>query len=109
MWRDGVTPQAQFMDALERANEVRLGRAATKRAVKDGSMSIVAALGEPCCATMLVFDLLCAQRRWGDARSCRLLRTLGYQGVVIGRARRIENLTVRERTALAEALKRTTA
>jgi hypothetical protein len=95
---------AQAMAALEHANAIRLARSAVKQSVKAGTMSVGAALGEPCCASMRVTDLLMAQRRWGVEKVRKLLKWLEYRdGVVISPDRRVRSLTAREVTALSAA------
>jgi hypothetical protein len=64
------------MDALDRANEIRLARAKTKQQVYSGEVSIGDALALECCQSMTVFDLLKAQYRWERARAVRALSRL---------------------------------
>jgi hypothetical protein len=90
-----MSHQPQYMDALERANEVRLERARVKRDVATGRMSLAAAMGSPCCGTLCVADLLMCQRRWGRIRALRTLRTLR-----IGEHREVCSLTDRQRALL---------
>jgi hypothetical protein len=90
------------MAALERANEIRLVRAEVKRAIREGRVSIVAALDERCLASMTVEALLCSQRRWGSARALKTLRALE-----INPARCVGDLTARQRRMVAQACGRT--
>lgn len=87
--------QPQYMDALDRANEVRLERAQVKRDVATGRMSLQAAMGSACCGTLYIADLLMCQRRWGRIRA---LRTLG--ALRIGEHREVRSLTDRQRVLL---------
>src|SRR3982751_6741811 len=66
---------AQCMEALARANEVRLARAALKRAASPGRRSVTEVIAEsPWQAeSMSLSELLCSQRRWGRACSRKLL------------------------------------
>jgi hypothetical protein len=87
--------QPQYMDALERANVVRLERARVKRDVAMGRMSLAAAMDHSCCQTLCVGDLLMCQRRWGQLRVSKTLRTLR-----IGERREVCSLTDRQRVLL---------
>ena len=91
----------QHLQALARANEVRLARAALKRAVAQGETAVAEVVQDvPWEAeTMVVFDLLASQRRWGDTRCRRLLR-----GLHISETKTVGALTARQRGARAEAL-----
>ena len=90
--------QPQYMDALARANEVRLARPALKREILDGSLSIADALDDPRAASMTVYQLLSAQRQWGRLRASSVLR-----GLRIGETQYVGKLTLRRRRVLAEA------
>lgn len=96
-----VDAAPQHLQALERANRVRLARAELKRKV--GANELTAAqviLDCPWQAeSMSVSDLLMSQRRWGRARCRRLLVSLG-----IPENKRIGTLTMRQRSALAATL-----
>lgn len=87
--------------ALQRANAVRLARAALKRAIHDGQCGVaeVVASCPPEAASMPVGELLVAQHRWGEARALRLLRRVPLpEGKTVG------SLTARQRRALIEYL-----
>jgi hypothetical protein len=86
------------MSALAIANEVRLARYAVKRFVARGETTIGEALGDPCCQTMPVFDLLIEQRQWGRDRTVNVLGALA-----ISEKRRIGELTDRQRSLLVRA------
>lgn len=85
----------QQMQALAKANAVRLERGKLKKAIRDGQLSLEDALNHPALATYGVFNVLHAQHRWGRDRTLRALR-----GAQISESRRVGTLTERERTHL---------
>ena len=96
-----VSPGPQHMQALQRANAVRLARAELKRRV---------AVGEICAAdvildapweaeSMTISDLLTSQRRWGHTRCRKFL-----QCVPMSENKTVGSMTDRQRHALAEML-----
>lgn len=93
-----IPPDPQHMQALRRANKVRLARAELKRRIAEGETSV----GEvilTCpweAASMTIADLLMSQRRWGHSR-CREL--LGKADM--SEARTVGALTDRQRRVLA--------
>jgi hypothetical protein len=93
--------QPQCMQALARANEVRLARARLKRAVGAGDRSAIEVVRDvPWEAqTMPIGELLCSQRRWGRARSRKLL-----MGIHLSEAKPLGSLTPRQRRLLVGAL-----
>ena len=93
--------QPQCMQALARANEVRLARARLKRAVGAGERSTIEVVSDvPWEAqTMPIGELLCSQRRWGRARSRKLL-----MGIHLSEAKPLGSLTPRQRRLLVGAL-----
>lgn len=64
-----MSPSAQCLSALERANEVRHARGQRKRQIRDGTLSLVDATRMDCMAGMTLEDLLMVQRRWGPDRT----------------------------------------
>jgi hypothetical protein len=91
----------QHMRALAHANEIRLARAALKRAVKSGSTS-AADVVRSCPSeveTMTVSELLCSQRRWGRARARKFLGPLA-----VTENRELGRLTARQRSEMARRL-----
>ena len=70
-----TTPAPQHLQALERANEIRLARAAVKRRVATGDLSAaeVVLICPPEVEGMPVSDLLMSQHRWGRTRCRKLL------------------------------------
>ena len=99
--RENGSDTSQCMKALARANEVRLARAALKREIAAGSCDITAVISEsPWQAqSMSLTELLCSQRRWGRARSHKLLASIG-----LNEAKKLGTLTVRQRRVLVGAL-----
>jgi hypothetical protein len=97
--RQGGT--AQCMEALARANEVRLARAALKRDVSAGRRSVVDVVSDSPweSESMTLSELLCSQRRWGRARSRKLLAS-----AALGEGKKVGTLTERQRRILVSAL-----
>ena len=91
----------QHLQALKRANAVRLARAELKRRIADGGVSAAEViLSSPWEAeSMTVSDLLTSQRRWGSTRCRKFL-----QDVTIPENKPIGTLTERQRRALAQLL-----
>ena len=92
---------SQCMQALARANQVRLARAALKRDVSAGRREVIeVVLGSPWEAdSMSLSELLCSQRRWGRARSRKLLSS-----IALSEGKRVGTLTDRQRRILVAAL-----
>jgi hypothetical protein len=89
------------MQALERANAVRLARAELKRRVAIGEVAAAdVILGAPWEAeSMTVSDLLTSQRRWGHTRSRKFL-----QCIPMSENKTVGSMTDRQRRALAHLL-----
>lgn len=96
------TSEPQRLRALERANEIRLARAAIKRRIALGEVSAAEViLGCPEAAgTWPVGELLMSQRRWGAMR-CRKFLARNQ----ITETKPIGSLTERQRHLLAGALR----
>ena len=96
-----TSPGPQHLQALQRANAVRLARAELKRRVAEGGVSAAEViLSSPWEAeSMSVSDLLTSQRRWGSTRCRKFL-----QCVPIPENKPIGTLTERQRRALAQLL-----
>jgi hypothetical protein len=92
---------AQCMEALARANKVRLARAALKRDVSAGRRSITEVIMDSPweVESMSLGELLCAQRRWGRARSRKLLSS-----TALSEGKQVGTLTERQRRILVAAL-----
>lgn len=95
------TPAPQHMQALQRANAVRLARAELKRRVAEGeSTAGEVILRSPWEAeSMTVGDLLTSQRRWGHTRCRKFL-----QCIPMSENKTVGSMTDRQRAALAGAL-----
>jgi hypothetical protein len=91
----------QHLQALQRANAVRLARAELKRRVADGDITAAdVILCSPWEAeSMTVSDLLTSQRRWGSTRCRKLLQYLS-----IPENKTIGSMTDRQRRVLAALL-----
>ncbi len=96
---DGDAPQ--HLRALERANQVRLARAALKRSIARGEVSVADVIQESPweTETMTLAELLRSQPRWGRTRTRKLLASLS-----LGENKRIESLTERQRSLLVSRL-----
>jgi hypothetical protein len=94
------------MRALQRANEVRLARAAVKRRLSAGTISAAEViLGPPPeIETMPVGQLLMSQRRWGHVRCRRFLSALS-----VAESKTVGSMTQRQRGILVAMLRSPTA
>ena len=99
-----MSPGPQHLQALERANAVRLARAELKRRVALGDVTAAEViLSTPWeAASMTVSDLLTSQKRWGSTRCRKFL-----QSVPISENKTIGSMTDRQRRALAVLLRDT--
>lgn len=91
----------QHMQALARANRVRLARAELKRSIGRGDMDVAAVIRDVPWETesMTLAELLTSQRRWGRTRARKLLQTLA-----LSENKRVGTLTPRQRALLTSAL-----
>jgi len=91
----------QHLQALQRANAVRLARAELKRRVAEGEIdSADVILDSPWEAeSMTISDLLTSQRRWGNTRCRKFL-----QRIPMSENKTIGSMTDRQRVALAQML-----
>jgi hypothetical protein len=102
---DGVRPpqsrEHQRRAALQRANVIRVARAALRRAIHDGERRVadVVATCPPEAASMSVGELLVAQHRWGESRAQRILRR-----IPLSETKALGTLTLRQQNALVELL-----
>lgn len=91
----------QHMQALQRANVVRLGRAERKREIGRGDLDVRDVVRD--CPyemeTIPLSELLMAQRRWGKTRARKLL-----QGIALSESKKLGTLTPRQRALLITAL-----
>lgn len=90
------------MQALERANRVRLARAELKRLVAEGELSaaeiVVSSPWEA--ESMAIADLLMSQHRWGRTRCRRFLLQ-----IPMNETKTIGSMTDRQRKCLAGRLR----
>ncbi len=91
----------QHMEALARANRVRLARAELKRSIARGDVDAAGVIESAPWETenMTLAELLTSQRRWGRTRARKLL-----QGLALSENKRIGTLTPQQRALLATAL-----
>lgn len=91
----------QHMQALQRANEVRLARAELKRRIGEGAINVdeVILMCPWEAASMTIAELLTSQRRWGTTR-CRKFLT----GIGMPETKTVGSMTERQRTVLAATL-----
>ena len=96
-----IAPAPQHMQALQRANEVRLARAELKRRIATGEISASEVILEcPWEAdSMSVADLLLSQRRWGNTRCRNFLA-----GIPMSETKTVGSMTERQRHALSDML-----
>jgi hypothetical protein len=94
-------PAPQHMQALARANRVRLARAELKRAIGRGEVE-VAEVVRDCpweAESMTLAELLTSQRRWGRTRARKFLL-----GLALSENKRLGTLTERQRALLCSEL-----
>jgi len=96
------TSEPQRLRALERANEIRLERAALKRRIAAGEVSAAEIILDPprAAESWSLGDLLMSQRRWGTTRCRRFLARNS-----ITETKPIGTLTDRQRRVLADGLR----
>jgi hypothetical protein len=94
-------PGPQHMLALERANRVRLARAALKRSIAAGDADaaevVISCPWEA--ESMTVSELLMSQKRWGRTRCRKFLSSIG-----MSENKAIGSLTERQRMTLSALL-----
>ena len=93
----------QHMEALARANTVRLGRAQIKRDIHDGHTTVIDVLETKpfVCDTMTICELLQSQKRWGRKRTLKFLIRIEP---TLTENRRLIHLTSRQNDAIVAAL-----
>lgn len=93
-----MAPAPQHMQALQRANEVRLARAELKRRVADGAITAGDVILESPweAASMSIGELLVSQHRWGSTRCRKFLGEIGMP-----ETKTVGSMTERQRRALA--------
>jgi hypothetical protein len=91
---------SQQLDALKRADHVRLTRAAIKQRLRTGELTLLEALEIPECGGARLGDLLRAQRRWGQVRVTKVLRAIDASPFVT-----VDRLSPRQVEALGRVLR----
>lgn len=91
----------QRMEALARANDIRVKRAELKRKVKVGAVDVAVMLADPpqFVETMKVFDLLLAMPKTGAVKAQRIMRALS-----ISSSKTVSGLSTRQRDAIVREL-----
>ena len=93
----------QRMDALKRANDVRVKRAQLKKDLKEGKVRIEQILGNPpeYVSTAKVVDILMAVPKFGRVKAARFLNTCR-----ISQSKTVGGLSDRQRAELIGLFKR---
>ena len=93
----------QRMDALRRANDVRVRRAQLKKDLKDGRVRIQTILGDPpeYVETAKVIDILMAVPKFGRVKAARFLQTCR-----ISQSKTVGGLSERQRGELIDLFNR---
>ncbi len=93
-----IAPAPQHMQALARANEVRLARAELKRRIGTGAIAVsdVILTCPPEADSMPIDELLKSQHRWGATRCRRFLAEIGMP-----EKKTVGSMTERQRLVLA--------
>jgi hypothetical protein len=91
------------MDALRRANDVRVKRAKLKKDLKEGTVKIEKILSNPpeYVSTAKVIDILMAVPKFGRVKAARFLNTCR-----ISQSKTVGGLSDRQRTELIELFNR---
>ena len=91
----------QHMQALAQANRVRLARAAMKRSIARGEVTVARVVNESPweAESMTLSELLTSQRRWGRTRARKFLVSLA-----LSENKRVGTLTPRQRSMLCREL-----
>jgi hypothetical protein len=93
----------QRMEALKRANDIRVKRAKLKKDLKSGAVSIEQILAEPpeYVSTAKVFDMLMAVPKFGRVKSLRMLNQCR-----ISQSKTVGGLSDRQRQELIDLFNR---
>jgi hypothetical protein len=93
----------QRMEALKRANDIRVRRAQLKKDLKDGSVQIESVLLDPpeYVSTAKVFDMLMAVPKFGRVKAARLLNQCR-----ISQSKTVGGLSERQRAELVSLFNR---
>lgn len=87
----------QRLDALKRANDIRIRRAQLKRDLKDARVSLLDVIADPpdCAATAKVLEVLLAAPRIGRVKAERILRR-----TQVSPSKTVAGLSARQRDAV---------
>ena len=93
----------QRMEALKRANDIRVQRARLKKDLKEGQVQIEAILLDPpdYVSTAKVFDMLMAVPKFGRVKAARLLNQCR-----ISQSKTVGGMSERQRTELVSLFNR---
>jgi hypothetical protein len=93
----------QRMEALKRANDIRVRRAKLKKRLKDGAISIEEILADPpeYVSTAKVFDMLMAVPKFGRVKAARFLNQCR-----ISQSKTVGGLSERQRAELIGLFRR---
>jgi hypothetical protein len=93
----------QRMEALKRANDIRVQRARLKKDLKEGHVQIEAVLLDPpdYVSTAKVFDMLMAVPKFGRVKAARLLNQCR-----ISQSKTVGGMSERQRTELVSLFNR---
>jgi hypothetical protein len=86
---------SQHMDALQKAQKVRLDAVRLKQEINEGKVSALHALADPRARPVTVFALLNSQRGWGRAKARKALAMLALGDTV-----RVRDLNDRQMRAV---------
>ena len=91
------------MEALKRANDIRVRRAKLKKDLKDGRVRVQVILGDPpdYVETAKVFDILMAVPKFGRVKAARFLNQCR-----ISQSKTVGGLSDRQRSELIELFRR---
>jgi hypothetical protein len=84
--------EPQHLAALEKANAIRLQRAAIRQAIRTGEISIEEAIDHPACRTMDVWEVILPLPRWGKTRAGKF-----FNAIAVNRHRKCGDLTARQK------------
>ena len=87
----------QHLQALQSANEIRMGGVTVKREIRAGTLTVAQALHDPRAQNLPVSRVLIARPGWGPARVHAILRR-----VPVSPIRPVRDLTAREHRHLTQ-------
>lgn len=104
MSQNGSKSKKQAMDALAKANKVRMDGAQLRRELRSGDLSLEAALRKRAAQPMKVGYVIESLPRWGPRRAHKLYRRLEFR-LTASRDTRIRDLTKREKELIVQGVK----